>query len=81
MDYINYDIAVCGNSIIPILLYIEKYSDFNINKVKEQIYDKIRWLKENCEYEYNQFFGNEEIDIFEYYKDRISKSVGEKSEK
>jgi len=66
MDYINYDIAVCGNSIIPILLYIEKYSNFNIDKVKEQIYGKIRWLKENCEYEYNQFFGNEEIDIFKY---------------
>ena len=66
-DYTNYDIAICGNSIIPILLYIEKYSNFNIDGVKEQIYDKIKWFKENCESEYNEFLGNIDIDIFEYY--------------
>lgn len=72
-DYTNYDITVCGNSIVPILLYIEKYSNFNIERVKKQIYDKIKWLKENCEFEYNQFFGDKDIDIFEYYKYRINK--------
>lgn len=69
-DYINYDICVCGGSIIPILFSIEKYSNFNVDKVKDKIYDKVKWFKENCEFEYNEFFGNKDIDIFEYYKER-----------
>jgi DNA-binding MltR family transcriptional regulator len=69
-DCTNYDISVCGNSILPILLY--KYSNLNINKVKNEIYDKMKWFKENCEYEYNQFFGDKEIDIFKYYNDKIN---------
>lgn len=73
-DYINYDICICGNSIVPILLYIEKYSNFNINRIKQKIYDKIEWFKKNYEYEYNQFFENKNVDIFEYYKNIINKS-------
>ncbi len=70
-DYMNYDICICGNSIVPILLYIEKYSDFNIDKIKDKIYGKIKWFKENCENEYNQFFANKDTDIFQYYKDKM----------
>ena len=70
----NYDICICGNSIVPILLYIEKYSDFNIDKIKEKIYGKIKWLKENYENEYNQFFANKDTDIFQYYKNKMLNS-------
>ncbi len=73
-DYMNYDICICGNSIVPILLYIEKYSDFNIDKIKEKIYGKIKWLKENYENEYNQFFANKDTDIFQYYKNKMLNS-------
>ena len=35
---VNYDVCICGNDIIPILLAIEKNSNINIDKVKEKIY-------------------------------------------
>lgn len=65
---VNYDICICDNDIIPILLAIEKNSNINIDKVKEKIYYKVSWYKENCKDEYTRDFGNRDIDIFEEYK-------------
>ena len=65
---VNYDICICGNDIIPVLLAIEKNSNINIDKVKEKIYYKVSWYKENCKDEYTREFGNRDIDIFEEYK-------------
>ena len=65
---VNYDVCICGNDIIPILLAIEKNSNINIDKVKEKIYHKVSWYKENCKDEYTREFGNRDIDIFEEYK-------------
>ena len=65
---VNYDICICGNDIIPILLAIEKNYNINIDKVKEKIYYKVSWYKENCKDEYTREFGNRDIDIFEEYK-------------
>lgn len=67
-DYVNYDIAVCGNDIIPILLAIKENSNVNIDKVKEKIIDKVDWYKENCKDDYIRQFGDKDIDIFELYK-------------
>lgn len=66
--FVNYDVCICGNDIIPILLAIEKNSNINIDKVKEKIYYKVSWYKENCKDEYTREFGNRDIDIFEEYK-------------
>jgi hypothetical protein len=74
-DCTNYDITVCGNCIVPILLYIEKYSNVDTTEVRNKILDKVKWFKENCKVEYNQFFGDKEIDIFKYYNDRINKKI------
>ena len=65
-DFINYDICICGNDIIPILLYIEKYSNISIDNVKQKIQDKVEWYRENCKEDYIRQFGNEDIDIFEF---------------
>ena len=65
---VNYDVCICGNDIIPVLLAIEKNSNINIDKVKEKIYYKVSWYKENCKDEYTREFGNRDIDIFEEYK-------------
>lgn len=67
-DIVNYDLCVCGNDIIPILLAIKKYSNINIDNVKRKIYDKVDWYKENYREDYIRQFGNEDIDVFEYYE-------------
>ena len=36
-EIVNYDVCICGNDIIPILLAIKKYSNIDINKVKMKI--------------------------------------------
>lgn len=63
----NYDICICGNSIIPVLLGIEKYSNVDTSKVREKIIDKFNWWKEKYPDDYNRVFKNNE-DVFEKYK-------------
>ena len=63
----SYDIRICGNSIIPVLLEIEKHSNIDTSKVREKIIDKFNWWKEKYPEDYNRFFKNNE-DIFENYK-------------
>lgn len=67
-DYINYDICICGNDIIQILLAIKKYSNIDIDKVKKKIKNKINWYRENCKEDYIRQFGDKDIDIFEILK-------------
>ena len=64
--FVNYDICICGNDIIPIVLAIKKYSNINIDKVKQKIQDKVNWYRENCREDYIRQFGDREIDIFEF---------------
>ena len=68
LDYADYDLCICGNSIIPILFAIEKNSKIDINSVKEKIYDKVNWYKKNCKEDYLRQFNSNNVDIFEYYK-------------
>lgn len=68
IDYVNYDVCVCGNSIIPILLSIEKFSNVDTSQVRKQIIDKFDWWKENCRDDFERCFHNKEIDIFEFYE-------------
>lgn len=65
--YINYDICICGNDIIPIVLAIKKYSNINIDVVKRKINSKVDWYRENCQEDYIRQFGDKKIDIFEIY--------------
>ena len=65
----DFDVAICGNSIVPIVLAIEKYSDADTTDVRKKIQEKVLWYKENCAEEYERFFGDELIDVFERYKD------------
>ena len=68
IDYENYDICISGNSIIPIILAAEKYSNIDITELKEQIEEKRKWYKEHYSDDYIRQFGNKDIDLFEYYK-------------
>ena len=67
-DYINYDLVVCGNDIVRILLAIEKNSKVDIEHIKEKIYDKFYWWKDNCSDDYKRCFGEKEVDVFEIFK-------------
>lgn len=67
-DYTNYDVCICGSSIIPILLSIQKHSKINIDEVKNQINDKVEWYRKKYKDDYIRQFGNRDIDIFEIYK-------------
>ena len=74
LQYVNYDMSICGNSIIPILLAIEVNSNVDINIVKEKIYEKVEWYKNNYKEDYIRQFGNENTDIFEYYNELQNKN-------
>lgn len=67
-DYENYDLCISGNSIIPILLSIEKYSNVDTTEVRNKILDKVKWFKEEYPDDYERNFDKGDIDIFEYYK-------------
>lgn len=72
-DYINYDICICGNDIIPVVLGVEKYSNININEIKLQIEDKIEWYRKEYNEDYIRMFGSKKIDIFKMVSKRINK--------
>lgn len=67
-DYINYDICICGNDIIPILLTIKKYSNIDIDEVKKKVNNKVYWYRKNYKEDYIRQFGDKDIDIFEILK-------------
>lgn len=66
-SYINEDIYICGNSIIPVVLAAEKYSGYDISEIKEQIEMKKVWYKDNCYDDFFRQFGDNEVDLFEIY--------------
>lgn len=69
-DYENADICICGNSIVPIILAIEKYSpEVDTSEVREQIQKKLLWYKENCVGDYKRQFGDDLVDLFAMYAD------------
>lgn len=45
--YYKCDIKIYGREIIDVLKGAEKYSNYDISKIKEQIWQKMLWLKEN----------------------------------
>lgn len=64
-DYVNYDVSICGNSIIPIVLAAEKNSGIDISEVKKLIEEKRLWLLENHPEEVPEEAKN--CDLFTYW--------------
>lgn len=62
--YKDYDIRICGNSIIDIVLAAEKFSLFDTANVRSEIEKKRIWLREYHPEEYERMVG-EDKDIFE----------------
>lgn len=68
-DMADYDVAISGNDIVPILLYIEKYSpDVDTSHVREKILEKVKLYREHYPDDYNRQFDDPNVDIFEYFK-------------
>ena len=64
----DYDISVCGNDIIRIILAAEKYSGFDTSEVRREIEKKRIWLRDNKP-EYYKNYPLEDRDIFEQCMD------------
>lgn len=62
-DIEDYDICVCGNDIIDIVLAAEKHSSFDTSGVRTEIEIKRVWLRDN-EPEYYKDCKLEDRDIF-----------------
>lgn len=69
IDYADYDICVCGNDIVDIVLWVEKYSDIDTTEVRKEIEAKRVWLRDNEEDYYKQYV-REDKDIFELWLEK-----------
>lgn len=67
IKYTNYDVCVCGNDIVDIVLAAEKYSGFDTTEVRTEIEKKRVWLRDNEPEEYARAVGEDE-DIFTLWK-------------
>lgn len=67
VSYTNYDVYVCGNDIVDIVLAAEKYSGFDTSEVRAEIEKKRVWLRDNEPEEYARAVGEDE-DIFTLWK-------------
>lgn len=67
IKYTNYDVCVCGNDIVDIVLAAEKYSGFDTTEVRAEIEKKRVWLRDNEPEEYARAVGEDE-DIFTLWK-------------
>jgi len=67
INYTNYDVCVCGNDIVDIVLAAEKYSEFDTTEVRAEIEKKRVWLRDNEPEEYARAVGEDE-DIFILWK-------------
>lgn len=67
-EYINC-YAICGNNIIKIIRYIEKFApQIDTKPIREQIIDKVRYLHENKPEVYELVFRTDKmVDLFEIY--------------
>jgi len=63
-DYSNYDVCVCGNDIVDIALYAEKYSGLKISHIREGIREKCQWLKKYEPDFYKAHVQNYESELF-----------------
>ena len=63
IDYVDYDVCVCGNDIVDIVLAAEKYSGFDTAEVRKGIEEKRVWLRDNEPDYYERYVGEDE-DIF-----------------
>ena len=63
IDYVDYDVCVCGNDIVDIVLAAEKYSGFDTVEVRKGIEEKRVWLRDNEPDYYERCVGEDE-DIF-----------------
>lgn len=63
IDYVDYDVCVCGNDIVDIVLAAEKYSGFDTVEVRKGIEEKRVWLRDNEPDYYERYVGEDE-DIF-----------------
>lgn len=68
-DYTDYDLCVCGNDIIEIVLWVEKYSGIDTGEVRREIEAKRVWLRDNEKDYYNQFV-KEDKDIFDLWLEK-----------
>ncbi|MCD8253479.1 MAG: hypothetical protein LUD40_16480 [Phocaeicola dorei] len=73
LDYDDYDLCICGNSIIPIIFAVEENSHLDLSEVKQQVNEKAKWYAEN----YGDRYGSGDLleldeqgnlDIFANYK-------------
>lgn len=64
-SYKGYDEYVWGYNIVTMLKAIEKNSNYDISKIKEQIEDKRIWFKENYPQDYNATVGN----FYDFWKE------------
>lgn len=69
VDVVNYDVCVCGNDIVAIVLAAEKYSHFDTSAVRAEIERKRVWLCDNEPGYYSHAVG-EDRDIFELWGDK-----------
>lgn len=70
--YENEDIRIYGSDIIPIILYIQKYSNIDINNAKEKINDRINIFKEKYSDKEDLQWLNQNEDLFEYYRKKMN---------
>lgn len=68
-NYEGYDVCVCGNDIVDIVLAAEKYSGFDTSEVRAEIEKKRVWLRDN-EPEYYKDCRLDDRDIFEQWKEK-----------
>ena len=68
-NFTDYDVCVCGNDIVDIVLWVEKYSGIDTTEVRKEIEKKRVWLRDNEE-EYYQEFVKEDKDIFELWMEK-----------
>lgn len=68
-DYEDYDVCVCGNDIVDIVLAAEKYSGFDTSDVRAEIEKKRVWLRDN-EPEYYKDCRRDDREIFEQWKEK-----------
>jgi len=63
--YKNWDLCICGNDIIDIVLGAEKFSNYDTTNIKKKIREKINYLKEYEPDYYKHALGTDK-DIFTY---------------
>ncbi len=68
-DIVDYDVCVCGNDIVDIVLAAEKYSGFDTSAVRARIEEKRVWLRDNEPDFYARYVG-EDKDIFSLWIER-----------